>query len=136
MRTHVRTDSTSFANSILLLAMVAGVLSLDLFEGEAVSGYNGHRTLCPTELVLDAEFPLPCYDLYVSHDVPDVDVVEKGVPSQFYVACLCCAISVAQNTGQITTGPFYSSSSRTTPFNIPHQNSDEDEPFILSADVA
>lgn len=137
-RTHFKTDSTSFANSFLLLVMVAGVLNIDLFEGDAVSGYNDHKFLYRIELVFNAErsdarSPV----LSVSEDISDNDVVEGRIlPSHFCATYFGTALFVIQNTGQVNTRPFYSSHNHIRPFNIPHQNSDEDEALILPFDVA
>jgi len=138
MRTHFKTDTTSFANSFLLLVMVAGVLNIDLFERDAVSGYHDHQVLYRIELVLNAErsdtrSPL----LSISEDIPGNDVVKDRIlPSHFYASCFGTALFVVQYTGQVNTRPFYCSHNHTRLFNIPHQNSDEDEAFILPVDVA
>jgi hypothetical protein len=137
MHTHFRTDTISFANSFLLPILVAGVLSFDLFEGDVVSDYNGNGVLYPIELVFNAEYPSQSHALSVSDDIPDVDVVESDIiPSLFYAACFGSTLFAPQNTGQLNTRQVYSSYSHTTSFNIPHQNSDEDEPLILRVDVA
>jgi len=138
MRTHFKTDTTSFANSFLLLVMVAGMLNIELFESDAVSGYHDHKVLYCIELVFNAErsdtrSPV----LSISEDIPGNDVVKDRIlPSHFYATCFGTALFVIQNTGQVNTRPFYSSHNHTRLFNIPHQNSDEDEAFILPVDVA
>ncbi|MEX2232839.1 MAG: hypothetical protein WD824_11800 [Cyclobacteriaceae bacterium] len=137
MTTHFKTDTTSFANSFLLLLMIAGVLNLDLFESDAVSGYNDHRVLYRIELVFNAESPLQSPVLFISEDIPCNDVGEDRIlPSHFHATCFGAALFVTQNIGVVNTQPFYSSHDHTSPFNIPHQNSDEDDAFILSPDVA
>jgi len=134
MRTHLKTDTTSFSNSFLLLVMVAGVL---IFESDAVSGYNDHRVLYRIELVFNAESPSQSPDLSFSEVIQGNDAVEDRIlPSHFYATCFGTDLFVTQNTGQVNTRPFYSSHNHTRSFNIPHQNSDEDEAFILPVDVA
>jgi hypothetical protein len=136
MKAHFKTDTTPFTNSLLLLVMVAGVLNIDLFESDAVSGYNNHKGLYRIEVVFNAEHPIPSAILSVSRDTPVNDVVKDCVvPRQFYPAYFGTALSVIQNKGQVKTRRFHFSH-HTSSFNIPHQNSDEDDAFILSVDVA
>ena len=137
MRTHSKKASTSFANSFLLLVVVAGVLTIDLLEGDAVSGYNYHRVLYGIELVFNAKSPSQSLVFSIFDDVPGNDVVEdRPLPSYFYATHFGTALLVTQSTGQVNNRPFYSSHNRTRLFNIPHQNSDEDEAIILPVDVA
>jgi hypothetical protein len=137
MRTHFKTDSTSFANSFLLLVMVAGVLNIDRFESDVVSGYHNHRVVYRIELVFNAErSDTKSPVLSISEDIPGNDVVKDILPSHFYATCFGTALFVIQNTGQVNTRSFYSSHNHTRLFNIPHQNSDEDEAFILPVNVA
>lgn len=137
MRPHFRTDTTSFANSLLLLVVVAGVLNIDLFELDAVSGYNDHRVLYHIEVVFNSEPSSQSPVLSISEDIPGSDVVEARIlPSHFYAICFGTTLFVIQNPGQVNIRPIYSSYNHTRSFNIPHQNSDEDEAFILPVDVA
>ncbi|MEX1241748.1 MAG: hypothetical protein WEB30_18645 [Cyclobacteriaceae bacterium] len=137
MRTCFKTDTTSFANSFLLLVMVAGVLNIDLFESDAVSGYNDHKVFYRIELVFNAEYPSLSPVLSIYEDIPGNDAVEDSIlPSHSYATCFGTALFVIQYTGQVNTRPIYSSHNHTSSFNIPHQNSDEDEAFIFPADVA
>jgi hypothetical protein len=137
MRTHSKTDTISFANSFLLLVMVAGVLNIDLFGTDAVSGCH-YKALYRTELVYntqrsDTSPPL----LYISEDIPKNNVVKDRIlPSHFYATCFGTALFVIQNTGTVNNRPFYSSHEHTRFLTIPHQNLDEDEAFIFSVDVA
>jgi hypothetical protein len=138
MRTHFKIDTTSFTNSFLLLAIVAGVLNIDLFERDAGSGYNDHQVLYRLELVFNTERSDTRFSvLSVSGDISGNDVAEDRIlPIHFYATCFGTAFFVTQNPGQVNTRPFYSSYNHTRSFNIPHQNSDEDEAFILPVDVA
>jgi hypothetical protein len=138
MRTHFKTDTTSFANSFLLLVMVAGVLNIDLFESDAATVYDHHKVLYRIELVFNAErsgtrSPV----LSISQDLSGNDIAEGRILlSHFYTTCFATALFLIQNTGQVSTRPAYSSHNHTTSFNIPHQNSDDEEAFILPVDVA
>jgi hypothetical protein len=138
MRTHFKTDTTSFANSFLLLVMLGGVLNIDLFERDAVSGYHDHKVLYRIELVFNVErSDATSTFLSISEDIPGNEFAKDRIlPSHFYATCFGTALFVIQNTGQGNTRPFYSSHNHTRLFNIPHQNSDEDEAFLLPADVA
>lgn len=138
MRTHFKTDTTSFTNSFLLLVMVAGVLNIDLFERDAVSGHTGHKVFYRIEFVFNTErSDVGSPVLFISEDLAGNDVAEDRIlPSHFYATCFGTALSFMQNTGQVNTRPSYSSYSHTRSFNIPHQNSDEEEALILPVDVA
>jgi hypothetical protein len=137
MHAHFKTDTTSFANSFLLLAMVAGVLNIDLLAHDAVSGYNDHEVRYRIELVLNAEGPSQSPVLFNPEGIPGNDVAADCIlPSCSHVTCFATALFVIQNTGQVSTRSFYSSHDHSRSFNIPHQNSDEDEALILPADVA
>ena len=137
IRTHFKTDKTSLANSFLLLVMVAGVLNIDLFECDTVSYCNDRKVLYRIELVFSAEYLSQSSVLSISEDLSGNDVVEDYIsPSHFCVTCFGTPLFVIQNAGPVNTRPLYSSHSHTRLFNIPHQNSDEDEAFILPVDVA
>ena len=137
MRTHFKTDTTSFANSFLLLVMVAGVLNIDLLERGAVSGYSDQKVLYRIELVFNAErSDTKSPVLSSSEDIQGNDVVKDRILPSFFATCFGTALFVIQNTGEINSRPLYSSQNHTRSFNIPHQNSDEDEAFILPIDVA
>jgi hypothetical protein len=134
LHTRFKTGTTSFANSFLLLVMVAGVLDIDLFE--SVSGYH-HKILPRVELVFSSKrsgtgFPL----LSISEYVPGNDAVKECIlPLHRYASYFGAAFFFVQNSGQVSTRPFYSSHNHASLSNIPHQNSDEDEAFILPVDV-
>lgn len=135
--THIETDAASFASSFLLLVMVAGVLNLDLFASDGVSGYNGHSVRVLVELVLNENDFLQSPVLSISKNIPGSDVVEDRIlPSHFYATCFGTASFVIQNTRQANIRPIYSSHNYSSLFNVPHQNSDEDELFIFPVDVA
>ncbi|HEY9488797.1 MAG TPA: hypothetical protein VIQ51_10710 [Chryseosolibacter sp.] len=135
--THLKSDTTSFASNFLLLVMVAGVLTIDLFESDAVADYSYHRALYGIELVFNAKSPSQSRVFSIFDDVHGNDVVEgRTLPSYFFATHFGTALLIIQSTGQVNTRPFYSSHNHTRSFNIPHQNSDEDEAIILPVDVA
>lgn len=135
--TNFRTDTTSCANSFLLLVMVASVLNIYLFESDAVSGYSDHKILYRLELVFNAESALQSPALSIFEEIPGNDLVEDRIlPSHFYATWFGPALLVIQSNGHVNSRPFYPSHYYTTLFNVPHQNSDEDEAFILPVDVA
>jgi hypothetical protein len=136
MRTHLKIDTTSLANSFLLLVMAAGALNIDLFGGEAASGYDDRNVPYRIELVFTAASQPPV--LSISEYVRDHDVVEDSIilPSHFFETYLSTALFVIHDNGEVDSKPFYSSHTYARLFNIPHQNSDEDEAFILPIDVA
>ena len=137
MRTHFTTDTTSFANGFLMLVMVVGMLNIELFESDGVSGYNDHRVLYPIELVLNADAPSQSPVLSISEDVRDnEDVEDRILSSHFHTRLFGTAIVLMQNPGEVNTRPIYFSHNHARSSNIPHQNSDEDEVFILPVDVA
>jgi hypothetical protein len=137
MRTHFKTDRTSFASSFLLLAVVTGALNIDLFGGDTASGHHDHKILYRIELVLNAEFHSIFPVLSVSKDLQgNGTAAGRSLPSHFYIPCSGAALCTVQNTGQVNTRPLYSSLNHTRAFNIPHQNSDEDEALILPVGAA
>jgi hypothetical protein len=136
LRKHFRTDTTSVANSFLMLVMVAGVLNIDLFESDVVNGDHDHRVHYRIELVFNTEPPAQFPGLSISQDIPGNDVVDRILPSHYFTECFGTTLFVIQKTDQASTTPIYSSHYHTSSFNIPHQNSDEDEAFIFPADVA
>jgi hypothetical protein len=136
MKAHLKTNTTSLTNSLLLLAMVAGVLNIDLFEGDAVSGLHNHKALYRIELVFNEDYSSQSALLSVYEDTSVSEVVKDYIlPRQFYHTRAGAALPVIQSTGQVKTRPFHFSH-HTGSCNIPHQNSDEDDAFILPAGVA
>ena len=135
MPKHVRTDTPSFAHSFLLLVMVTGVLGIDLFEGDAVSRYIDHRVLCRIELLFNSDYTSP-YHVFPLSNVPDDVLEHHAPPPQFHATGFGTDLSAGPSIGQVNIRPFYSSCDHTRSFNIPHQNSDEDDAFILPVDVA
>jgi hypothetical protein len=137
MRTHFKTDPTSFANSFLLLVMATGVLNIDLSKHDTASGHNEHRVLYRIELVFNAGYSSQSPVLSISEYISGNDIAkDRNLPSHFYATWFGTALVETQNTGQVNTHPFYSLHNHTVSFNIPHQNSDEDEAFILPVDAA
>lgn len=134
-RRHVTTDGISFAHSFLLLVMVTGVLGIDLFEGDAVSRQIDHRAFCRIELVFNSAHASQSH-IFPLSNVPGDVVEDRTLPSPFYATCFGTDLSARPNTGQVNIRPFYSSHDHTRSFNIPHQNSDEDDAFIRLVDVA
>ena len=137
MRTHFKTDTTSFARSVLLLTMVAIVLNIDLQESDEVSYYD-HRILYRIELASSEELPLQSSVLCISEDIPVKDVAKRPVlPSQFYATFSGSVLFAIQHTNPLYARPaFYSLHFHGSLSNIPHQNSDEDEASFLLAEVA
>lgn len=136
-RTHIKTDMASLPSSFLLLVMVAGVLNMDLFAGDGIPGYKGYNVRVLVELVLKENDFLPSPVLSISRNITGSDVVEDRILlSHFQETCFGATFFVTQNIGHVNTRPLYRSGNNTRSSNIPHQNSDEDEAFILSPDVA
>ena len=136
-RTHIKTDMASLPSSFLLLVMVAGVLNMDLFAGDGISGYKGHNVRVLVELVLKENDFLQSPVLSISRNITGSDVVEDPILlSHFQATCFGATFFITQNIGHVNTRPLYCSGNYTRSSNIPHQNSDEDEAFILSPDVA
>jgi len=135
MRTHFEIDTTSFTNSFLLLVMFAGVLNIDLFERDAISDYHNHKVLYRIELVLNAETSdARSPRVSIAEDLPwNDDVKDRILPLHFHPTCFGNALFFIQSTGHFNTRPFYSSHNPTRLFNIPHQNSDEEETFIFQS---
>ena len=134
-RRHVTTDRISFAHSFLLLVIATGVLGIDQFVGDAVSRQIDHRAFCRIELVFNSAYTSQ-YPVFPIYNVPGDVVEDRTVPSPFYATCFGTDLSARPGTGQVNIRPFYSSYDHTRSFNIPHQNSDEDDAFILPVDVA
>jgi hypothetical protein len=132
--THFKADATSVANGFLLLAMVAGVLNIHSFERDSVSAYSDHRVLYRIELVFNVKRPgtqstvLPVSECISGNEIGE-SRVSLSYPTSF-------TLFSKQNIGQVSARPLYSSHDHTRLFNIPHQNSDEDEVFISGFDVA
>lgn len=136
MTSHCKTGTTPFASSFLLLAVMAGVLHIDLFETETLSGHKDPGIPYRLELVLHGEDASQFAFLCPSEDIGFDDVADDDVlPSQFLPTYSVTDLQVRQ-IGQVNTRSFYPSFDHSRSFNISHQNSDEDEAFVLPLHVA
>lgn len=131
--THNKRDKASFAGSFLLLVVVAGLLNLDLFAGDGVSGYNGNSVRALVEIVFNKSDLLQSPFLSISKAIPGSDVAKDRILSSHSYATWTFVI---QDACQPNIRPIYSSHNYSGSFNIPHQNSDEDELFMFPLDVA
>ncbi len=138
MRIHFNTDKTSFANNLLLVAMVVGMLNIDSFESDGCSGHHRYEAVHRIELYINEGTSAPEFHvLCVSEDLPENDVVkDHTLKSYFYTTSYSAVLLVQSKTPQVNTRPFYSSYNHIRLSNIPHQNSDEDPAPILPFDVA
>ena len=124
-QTHSQSNTTSFTSRLLLLIMVAGVLDID-------SGYHDDKVLQGIEILFqaarqDAQSPV----IAIAEGIPgNADVKDR--PADFYEARAGSVLFSLQNTGRVNTRGFYSSHIETGAFNIPHQNSDEDDAFVTT----
>jgi hypothetical protein len=138
MRERLKTETISWANGFLLLTTVVAVLNIDLFGLEAASGNRDPQFNYRIELVFDAKesdaisAALSITENIYSDAVPEACVI---LP-YFYRPRFVATLSAIHINGQANVRPFYSSCGYTTFFNIPHQNSDEEDAFILQVDVA
>lgn len=136
MHTHVKTGTTSFANSFLLLVVFAGILNVALPESDIVSGHGDHRILYRIELAFDAGnrsvFPV----LSISEVIPGNDAAACVFRSHFRSTRSGVSSLIIQDTGPVNSRPFYGPHNHARAFNIPHQNSGEDDAFIFRVDVA
>lgn len=137
MSTRFKTNSTSLANSLFLLALVAGILHFELSGDEAAS-QGDQKVLHTIELVFRSAPPSGCQVLFVSKEVQDNDesADSRALSSSPYGLTFSGAFSAPPKTGQVCNRPFSSSRNFSISFNVPHQNSDEDELSILPVDVA
>lgn len=136
MHTHVKTGITSFVNSFLLLVVVAGILNVDLPESDILSGHSDRKILYRIELTFDA----------ASHSVFPVLSISEVIPGNDATACIFTphfrsphfgvSSLIIHNTGPVNSRPFYATHNHSRLFNIPHQNSGEDDAFVLPVDVA
>lgn len=129
MQTHAQPNTSSFASRFLLLMMVAGVMDID-------SGYHDYKVLHRIEVLFQAarhvaQSPV----IAITEGIPG-NAGAKDRPIDFYEGCPGAVLFSLQNTGRVNPRGFYSVHVETASFNIPHQNSDEDEAFVLPLDVA
>lgn len=136
MQMHAKTGTTSIVNRLLLLVVVAGILNVDLPERSTASDHGDHKILHRIALVLDAARPSFFPVLFISKAIPGNNTAACVFGSNFRSTCLDISLLVLQDTGTVNNRPFYVSHNHTRLFNIPHQNSDEDNVFILPLGVA
>ena len=134
---HFQTDTTSFTSFFLVVVTVCGVLNLDLFESDGISGDNHRKLLYRIELVFNVEHGSQSHVLSISRRLPENNPVEGYIRgSNFFATYFDSGLFAIQNTSKVNSRPVYSSHNHTTSFNIPHQNADEDEALIFPLDVA
>lgn len=129
MQTHPQPTTVPFAGRFLLLLMVAGVMDID-------SGYQDYKVFHPIEVLfgtarLEAQSPV----ISITERIPG-NTDAKDRPVHFYAGRGGAVLCSLQNTGRVNTRGFYSSHIETASFNTPHQNSDEEDPFVYPPDVA
>lgn len=123
MQTRPQPNTISFASRLVLLVMVAGVIDFD-------SGNPDHRAHHRIEILLQAARPdTQSPGVAISEEVPGI-ADAKDRSAYFYVEQRAPALFTQQHTGQVNTRGFYSSRIETASFNIPHQNSDDEEAFV------
>jgi hypothetical protein len=123
----VKTSAFPLANSLLLLVIAAGVLNIDLFEVDARGG-DGRGSLYRLELVLDSSEPVSdatsvVYNAPHRDEVKAVAVDAGKYPAHSRVLQLL-SVAIKDHPDK---APSFRSSYHARAFNIPHQNSDEDE---------
>jgi hypothetical protein len=134
MQTHPQPTTAPFASSFLLLLMVAGVMDID-------SVYHDYKIFHRIEVLFRAARPdtqspvISAADISVAEGIPG-NTDAKDLPSYFYRGLPDVVLFSRQNTGRVNTRGFYFSHIETASFNTPHQNSDEEEPFVYPPDVA
>lgn len=127
----VRTSALPLANT-LLLVIVAGVLNIDLFEIDARGG-DGRGSLYRLELVLDNSEPATDATsvLYGGRHRNEV----KTVPAQvdhYPTRCDVVQLLSVVTKEHPNKAPSFRSAYHARAFNIPHQNSDEDETSLCA----
>lgn len=136
MHTRVKTGITSFANSFLLLVVVAGILDVDLPVSDIVSHHSDRKILYRIELAFDVPGRSVVPVLSISEVIPGNDGAACIFNAHFRSTRVRVSSLIIHNIGPVNSRPFYASHSHSRLFNIPHQNSGEDDAFILPVDVA
>lgn len=134
MQTPSQPITTPFASSFLLLLMVAGVMDID-------SVYHDHKIFHRIEVLFRAARPdtqspvISAADISAAEGMPR-NTDAKDLRSYFYRGYPEAVLFSLQNAGRVNARGFYFTHIETASFNIPHQNSDEEEPFVYLPDVA
>jgi hypothetical protein len=129
MQPHSQSNATSFTSRFLLLLMVAGLVDID-------ASYHQYKVLDRIEILFHAaRLDVQSSVIAITEGIPGYAAV-KDRPADFYEGHAVAALFSLQNTGRVNTRGFYSSHIDAGSFNIPHQNSDEDEAFVSPLGVA
>jgi len=121
--------------SFLLLVVIAGVLNTNLFRRDTITYHNGHGVIYPKELVLGS-IPKVLSAVFFYDEIQNSNVVQKlGIIHCSYAygcsGVLLESAEKAENNFRPSTSFCYSSL-----FNIPHQNSDEDNVLVSPVTAA
>jgi hypothetical protein len=128
MQTRSQPNTASFTSRFFLLLMVAGVVDID-------SGYDDHKIFHRIEILFQAaRFDTQSPVVAIAEGISGYTDAKKR-PADFYECRPGVVLFSLQNAGRVNTRGFYSSHIETASFNIPHQNSDEDDAFVYP-DVA
>lgn len=128
MQTYPQSSATSFTSRFLLLLMVVGVADID-------ASYHHYKVLDRIEILFQAaRLDVQSSGIAITEGIPEYAAV-KDRPADFYEGRPGAVLFSLLNTGRVNTRGFYHSHVDAGSFNIPHQNSDEDEAFV-SPDVA
>lgn len=132
MSIHSKIGRDFLLNSFFLLAVIAGLLNTNLFRQDVVITYhNGYGVIYPTELVLDS-VPRVLSSVFFYDEIPNSNEFQKLAVAQFYTSGRLSVSAVPAKARADVNYRSCTSFCYFSLFNIPHQNSDEDEALGFS----
>jgi hypothetical protein len=133
MNLHSKIGRNFLLHSFFLLVIVAGLQGTGLFDEDVITYYNGNGVTYPTELVLgETSKKLSAASIF-DKVIDRQHVIWTVIDQHFDSGTLLAAIGFVKDAGY-KRRPYNSDLRSFYPFNITHQNSDEDEaPFLSSA---
>lgn len=130
MNLQLKRNTPSLASHFLLLAIVAGVMHIDLFESDIIPAHSDPDTLYHTELYDDKAHISTSTIFYLIEEIQGNGVEANrthSTLSPYYVSSLAIILRVKDKSGENNTATDHFSCDHFRLFNIPHQNADEDE---------
>jgi hypothetical protein len=133
MNLHSKIGRNFLLHSFFLLAIIAGLQGTGLFDEDVITYCNGSNVTYPTELVLgETSKKLSAASLF-DKVIDSKRIIRIVIDQRFDSGTFLAAIGFVKDASYKRRQ--YNSDLRFFyPFNITHQNSDEDEaPFLSSA---
>lgn len=130
MLTRFKLYKSSFEN-VLFLLLIASAPGTALFENDGVCGYENESVNYRIELVHNAKFASPSSALLLFRDGTGNSLTTCRLVSPHFCTPSGRSMYFVEVNVQINTPPDCAVPFHSTPFNIPHQNSDDGDAFIF-----